>query len=197
MEKQVKNTKGLNVFEKYLTLWVALCIAGGIVLGRVAPGFAEGLDKMAIYVGDAPVVSIPIAVCLFFMMYPIMVKIDFAEVMKAGKSMKPVGLTLFVNWAIKPFTMYAICLLFLGTLFYGFMRSITLRCRLDSTCRSARHTARARSLNSKASRCWKFHFGEAIWRAAFCSGSRPVLLWSSSGGIWPKAMTGIRSSWLR
>jgi ACR3 family arsenite transporter len=119
MENEVKNTKGLNVFEKYLTLWVALCIGGGIVLGRVAPGLAEGLDRMAIYVGDAPVVSIPIAVCLFFMMYPIMVKIDFAEVLKAGRSIRPVGLTLFINWAVKPFTMYAISLLFLGTLFYG------------------------------------------------------------------------------
>ncbi|GAF96656.1 unnamed protein product, partial [marine sediment metagenome] len=65
----------------------------------------------------------PIAVCLFFMMYPIMVKIDFAEVLKAGKSIKPVGLTLFVNWAIKPFTMYAISVLFLGVLFYGFIGS--------------------------------------------------------------------------
>lgn len=111
--------KGLNIFEKYLTVWVGLCIVGGIVLGKVAPGVAESLDGMAIYVGGAPVVSVPIAVCLFFMMYPIMVKIDFAEVMKAGRSIKPVGLTLFVNWAIKPFTMYAICLLFLGTLFYG------------------------------------------------------------------------------
>jgi ACR3 family arsenite transporter len=63
---------------------------------------------MALYVDGAPVVSIPIAVCLFFMMYPIMVKIDFASVIQAGKSGKPVLLTLFVNWAIKPFTMYAI-----------------------------------------------------------------------------------------
>jgi ACR3 family arsenite transporter len=118
---RAKQAKGLSIFEKYLTLWVALCIVGGIVLGKVAPGFAESLDKMAIYVGDAPIVSIPIAVCLFFMMYPIMVKIDFAEVLKAGRSIKPVGLTLFVNWAIKPFTMYAISLLFLGTLFYGFI----------------------------------------------------------------------------
>jgi ACR3 family arsenite transporter len=113
--------KGLNIFEKYLTLWVALCIAAGIVLGKVAPGFAERLDKIAIHVGDAPVVSVPIAICLFFMMYPIMVKIDFAEVLRAGRSIRPVGLTLFVNWAIKPFTMYAISLLFLGTLFYGFI----------------------------------------------------------------------------
>jgi len=116
-----KQTGGLNVFEKYLTIWVLLCIAAGIVLGRFAPGFAEYLDSLAIYVDKAPVVSIPIAVCLFFMMYPIMVKIDFAEVLKAGKSIKPVGLTLFVNWAVKPFTMYAISVFFLGVLFHGFI----------------------------------------------------------------------------
>jgi len=116
-----KKEKGLSIFEKYLTVWVILCIVGGIVLGKVTPGFAKTLDGMAIYVGEAPVVSIPIAICLFLMMYPIMVKIDFAEVIKAGKSGKPVGLTLFVNWAIKPFTMYAIALLFLGTLFRGFI----------------------------------------------------------------------------
>ena len=114
-----KQSKGLSVFERYLTLWVILCIGAGIVLGKFAPGFAQALDGMAIYVGEAPVVSVPIAVCLFFMMYPIMVKIDFAEVLKAGKSVRPVGLTLFVNWAVKPFTMYAIALFFLGTVFYG------------------------------------------------------------------------------
>jgi len=109
--------QGLNIFERYLTVWVILCIAGGVLLGKVAPGLAKSLDAMAISVNEAPVVSIPIAVCLFFMMYPIMVKIDFAEVLRAGKSVKPVGLTLFVNWAIKPFTMYAIALVFLGTIF--------------------------------------------------------------------------------
>ncbi len=106
-----------SVFERYLTLWVALCIAGGIVLGKIAPGLARALDGMSIQVNNAPVVSIPIAVCLFFMMYPIMVKIDFASVIRAGKSGKPVLLTLFVNWCIKPFTMYAIAMLFLGFLF--------------------------------------------------------------------------------
>ncbi len=114
-----KKAKGLNVFEKYLTVWVVLCIAAGILLGKVAPGLAQTLDGMAIYVNKAPVVSIPIAVCLFFMMYPIMVKIDFTEVVRAGKSLRPVGLTLFVNWCVKPFTMYAIAVLFLGTLFRG------------------------------------------------------------------------------
>ena len=108
-----------NVFERYLTVWVALCIVGGIALGKLAPGLGETLDGMAVYVNEAPVVSIPIAVCLFFMMYPIMVKIDFDSVAKAGRSGKPVLLTLFMNWTIKPFTMYAIALLFLGFLFRG------------------------------------------------------------------------------
>ncbi len=112
-----------NVFERYLTLWIALCIFGGIVLGKIAPGFSKYLDSMAISVNGAPVVSIPIAFCLFFMMYPIMVKIDFGSVVKAGKSGKPVSLTLFLNWAVKPFTMYVIAFLFLGVLFRGFIGS--------------------------------------------------------------------------
>ncbi len=111
----------MSVFERHLTVWVALCIVGGIVLGKVAPGFAETLDGMAISVNGAPVVSVPIAICLFLMMYPIMVKIDFHEVVRAGKSVRPVGLTLFINWAVKPFTMYAIASVFLGSLFLGFI----------------------------------------------------------------------------
>lgn len=118
-KSQVTDRKMTSIFERYLTLWVGLCIVVGILLGKFAPGLAHRLDGMAIYVRGAPVVSIPIAVCLFFMMYPIMVKIDFASVIKAGKSGKPVFLTLFINWAVKPFTMYAISALFLGVLFRG------------------------------------------------------------------------------
>ena len=119
--KRASERKLTNLFERYLTVWVALCIVAGIVLGKLAPGMAKHLDGMSILVNGAPVVSIPIAICLFFMMYPIMVKIDFASVVKAGRSGKPVWLTLFVNWAIKPFTMYGIALLFLGVLFRGFI----------------------------------------------------------------------------
>jgi len=108
-----------SLFERYLTLWVGLCIFVGIGLGKVAPGLAKELDSYSINVNGAPVVSIPIAICLFFMMYPIMVKIDFATVIQAGKSGKPVFLTLFINWCIKPFTMYALSLLFLGMLLKG------------------------------------------------------------------------------
>ena len=115
------NTTSMSIFERYLTVWIGLCIVGGIAMGKLAPSVAKSLDGMAVMVNGAPVVSIPIAVCLFFMMYPIMVKIDFAEVLKAGKSIKPVGLTLFINWAVKPFTMYAIAIFFLGTLFLGFI----------------------------------------------------------------------------
>jgi len=104
----------LSFFEKYLTLWVLACIGLGIVLGKTFPQVAQTLDSISFYQ-----VSIPIAICLFFMMYPIMVKIDFAEVVKAGKTPKPVVLTLFVNWCIKPFTMLAIATLFLGVLFKG------------------------------------------------------------------------------
>jgi arsenite transporter len=116
-----KKPRGLSVFEKYLTVFVFACIFIGILLGKAAPGIAKYMDGLSIYVNDAPVISIPIAVCLFFMMYPIMVKIDFAEVLKAGKSIKPTGLTLVVNWAIKPFTMYAISVFFLGTVFITFI----------------------------------------------------------------------------
>ncbi len=120
-EKITGPGSGLGFFEKYLTVWVLLCIGVGIGLGSVAPGVAKTLDGMTINVNGAPVVSIPIAICLFFMMYPIMVKIDFAEVVKAGKSAKPVTLTLVVNWLIKPFTMLAIAMFFLGVVFKGFI----------------------------------------------------------------------------
>ena len=114
MERVEKRT--LSIFEKYLTLWVLCCIGAGIVLGKIAPGIAITLDSLSLYQ-----VSIPIAICLFFMMYPIMVKIDFSEMVKAIKTPKPVALTLFINWAIKPFTMYFIALFFLGFVFKGFL----------------------------------------------------------------------------
>ncbi|MDP8212972.1 MAG: ACR3 family arsenite efflux transporter [Candidatus Zapsychrus exili] len=121
MEKAIHEKGNLGFFEKYLTLWVIGCIGGGVLLGKFFPNVAVTLDSFSVYQ-----VSIPIAICLFFMMYPIMVKIDFAEVIKAGKSPKPVMLTLIVNWCIKPFTMLAISTLFLGVLFKGWLPGVEI-----------------------------------------------------------------------
>jgi ACR3 family arsenite transporter len=104
----------LGFFERYLTLWVILCIGAGILIGKWFPSLSETLNGYSV-----ENVSIPIAICLFFMMYPIMVKIDFAEVVKAGKTPRPVLLTLFINWCVKPFTMVAIATFFLGFVFKG------------------------------------------------------------------------------
>lgn len=102
----------LSFFERYLTVWVFLCMIAGIGLGRLFPQVAVTLDAMSVYQ-----VSLPIAVCLFFMMYPIMVKIDFSQAIQAVRAPKPVLLTLVVNWLIKPFTMVAFAQIFLGWLF--------------------------------------------------------------------------------
>jgi ACR3 family arsenite transporter len=102
----------LSIFERYLTLWVLICIGFGILLGRLFPNLAIALDALSLYQ-----ISVPIAVCLFFMMYPIMVKIDFSQAKQAARTPKPVLLTLVVNWLIKPFTMVVFAQFFLGWLF--------------------------------------------------------------------------------
>jgi len=121
MERIIPEERGLSFFEKYLTIWVIACIGVGILLGKMFPQAAIKLDSISIYN-----VSIPIAICLFFMMYPIMVKIDFREVIKAGKAPKPVLLTLFINWCIKPFTMFFIASLFLGVFFKKFLPGLEI-----------------------------------------------------------------------
>ncbi|OAB56917.1 arsenic transporter [Phormidium willei BDU 130791] len=126
-ETQVPQAGGtLNRFEKYLTLWVFLCIIAGITLGKVFPNVAGQLDHLSVYN-----VSIPIAICLFFMMYPIMVKIDFSQAAQAAKAPKPVLLTLVVNWLIKPFTMVAISQFFLGIVFRPLIQGTELINRVD------------------------------------------------------------------
>ena len=102
----------LGIWGKYLTLWVALCIGSGIGLGRLFPGIADVLADL-----EVASISVPIAVLLFAMIYPIMVQISWEEIKKALKSPKPIGLTLFANWAVKPFTMAFFAWLFLGVIF--------------------------------------------------------------------------------
>ncbi len=102
----------ISFFERYLTLWVVLGIAAGITLGAVFPGAANFLSSLSI-----EGVNLPIAILLFGMMYPIMVQIDFSEVKNAVKAPKPVLLTLIVNWAVKPFTMFFFAWLFMRVIF--------------------------------------------------------------------------------
>ncbi len=97
-------------------MWVALCIITGIGLGKAFPGMAEALNNLQ-YAN----VSIPIAVCLFFMIYPIMVQIDFRKVIEAGKTPKPVAITLVVNWGIKPFTMAFLAWFFMTVVWSPFI----------------------------------------------------------------------------
>lgn len=119
--KAVQAGGTLSFFEKYLTVWVVLCILAGIALGRTFPNIADTLDAMSVYQ-----VSIPIAVCLFFMMYPIMVKIDFSQASRAMRSPKPVFLTFVVNWLVKPFTMVVFAQFFLGWLFRPLIEGIEI-----------------------------------------------------------------------
>ena len=96
--------KKLGVFEKYLTLWIAICIVVGLLLGRFLPSFGQHLDSLKF-----AQLSIPIGVCLFFMMYPTVVGIAFSDVKKAVRKPKPLLLTIIANWVIAPpiMTLYA------------------------------------------------------------------------------------------
>ena len=106
----------LGIWGKFLTLWVALCIGAGIGLGRIFPELPDMLTRL-----EVAGISIPIAILLFAMIYPIMVQISWEEIRKAIRSPKPIGLTLFANWAVKPFTMALFAWLFLSLIFGRFL----------------------------------------------------------------------------
>jgi len=111
-----EKARSLGFWERYLTLWVFLCILAGIALGRLLPGLSTTLSTLEI-----ANVSLPIAICLFWMIYPIMVQIDFRRVVIAGKTPRPIATTLIANWGIKPFTMAFFAWLFLGVLFKNYL----------------------------------------------------------------------------
>jgi ACR3 family arsenite transporter len=107
--------KRMNAFERYLTVWVALCMAVGVLLGRTLPGLTERLRGLEFGAGSQ--INAPIAVLIWLMIVPMMMKIDFSSL--AGATRKPTGLlvTLFVNWLVKPFSMAALGWFFLQWLF--------------------------------------------------------------------------------
>src|SRR5690606_15394323 len=108
--------KEIAFFEKYLSLWVALCIAGGIFIGYIAGDAMEVLSTWEIYR-----VNIPIAILIWMMIYPMMLQIDFTSIKQISKRPKGIVLTLVMNWLIKPFTMAFFAWIFFTKIFAAFI----------------------------------------------------------------------------
>jgi ACR3 family arsenite transporter len=112
MQKGNKTTQEMGIFGKYLTLWVGLCIIVGVLIGKFLPVIPDLLSRF-----EYANVSLPVAILIWLMIYPMMLKIDFSSIVKATKKPKGLTITLITNWLIKPFTMYLIAAFFLKVVF--------------------------------------------------------------------------------
>jgi arsenite transporter len=102
----------MSIFERYLTVWVGLCIVAGIALGQILPGVFHIIGSL-----EVARVNLPVAVLIWLMVIPMLLKIDFAALKEVGQHWRGIGVTLFINWAVKPFSMAALGWLFIGWLF--------------------------------------------------------------------------------
>ncbi|MDP1736862.1 MAG: ACR3 family arsenite efflux transporter [Caulobacter sp.] len=102
----------MSIFERYLTLWVALCIVAGVALGQLFPGAAQAIGEL-----EVARVNLPVAGLIWLMIIPMLMKVDFGAMRQVGRHWRGIGVTLFINWAIKPFSMALLAWLFIGTLF--------------------------------------------------------------------------------
>ncbi len=116
MNKIKQEKIDMGFFQKYLTIWVAICMVVGILIGKFLPQVPEILNKF-----EYAKVSIPIAILIWIMIYPMMMKVDFQSVKNVGKSPKGLFVTWIVNWLIKPFSMYGIAFFFLYVVFKNFI----------------------------------------------------------------------------
>ena len=114
MKKQ--NLEGINFFQKYLTLWVALCMALGVLIGKFIPAFPIFFNQF-----EVAKVSIPVAILIWVMIYPMMMKVDFQSIKNVRKNPEGLYVTWITNWVIKPFTMFAIAAFFFFVVFRSFM----------------------------------------------------------------------------
>lgn len=112
MDNKEKNNNSLGFFSRYLTVWVAICIIAGVTIGQVLPIIPQTLSKF-----EYAEVSIPVAILIWLMIYPMMLKIDFSSILNATKKPKGLIVTCVTNWLIKPFTMYAIAAFFFFVVF--------------------------------------------------------------------------------
>ena len=106
----------MSTFERYLTVWVALCIVAGIALGHVVPGVFQAIGS-----AEIAKVNLPVAALIWLMIVPMLIKIDFAALGRVREHWRGIGVTLFINWAVKPFSMAALGWLFIGYLFRGYL----------------------------------------------------------------------------
>lgn len=107
-----KGKSAISGFQKYLTVWVILCMAAGILIGKFLPGIPAFLNRF-----EYANVSIPMALLIWLMIYPMMIKVDFQAIRNVGKNPKGLFVTWIVNWLIKPFTMYGIASVFFFVIF--------------------------------------------------------------------------------
>lgn len=112
----MKQKQGISIFERYLTLWVAICIVVGIAIGQWIPAVPQTLSKF-----EYANVSIPVAILIWLMIFPMMLKVDFQSVKHIGKQPKGIFITLVTNWLIKPFTMFGIAYAFFFIIFKSFI----------------------------------------------------------------------------
>jgi len=111
-----EQTAGIGFFQKYLTVWVVLCMAAGVLIGKVLPAIPDFLGRF-----EYANVSIPTAILIWVMIYPMMMKVDFQSIKNVGKNPKGLYVTWAANWLIKPFTMYALVSFFLYVVFKSFI----------------------------------------------------------------------------
>lgn len=111
-----KEKSAISVFQKYLTVWVILCMVIGVLIGKFLPQIPEFLNRF-----EYAKVSIPMAILIWIMIYPMMMKVDFQSIKNVGKNPKGLFVTWITNWLIKPFTMYAIASLFFFVIFKAFI----------------------------------------------------------------------------
>ena len=112
VSKEKEKIQGIGFFEKYLTVWVILCMVVGVLIGQILPAVPEFLGRF-----EYAQVSIPIAILIWLMIYPMMLKVDFASIKNVGKNPKGLFVTWVTNWLIKPFTMFGIASLFFFIIF--------------------------------------------------------------------------------
>ena len=106
----------MSVFERYLTVWVFLCIVIGIVLGQVLPGVFQTIGHM-----EVAKVNLPVGLLIWVMIIPMLVKVDFASLSQVKQHWRGIGVTLFINWAVKPFSMALLGWIFVRHLFAPYL----------------------------------------------------------------------------